>query len=205
MVYPKIVMSRILFLIISLLCATLFISCKTLLFKGMFGSVVKIENIKDYEGYWESDDGMIIAIKFLGDSSTIVTGLLDWDKDKEMFKVISEKSTITKIKDATFLNGKTNKNNYKITQFELWKSDFTDKVQLRMWDPDVDLFEKLVKNKELPGEIVTKKDKDGKVVTDSVLVDSLSEDELAQLMDKNNLFDYKNVQVLRRVWKSIEK
>jgi len=179
-------------------------SCKTLLFKNIFGTVTKVENIEDYEGYWESDDGFIGVIKILKDSSTIVMGSVDWNKKKEKFVVNSERSIITKINDVTFFNQKKDNNFYDVTQVELWKSDLTDKIQLRIWDPDINEFEKLVTNNILPGKIITKTNDDGKVETDSVIVDSLSKELLSEIVEKNNLFNYKNVHVLRRVIKPIE-
>jgi hypothetical protein len=170
----------------------------------VFGTVTKAENIEDYEGYWESDDGFIVAIKFLKDSSTMVSGILDWDTKKEKFMVKSEKRIITKLKDATFVNYKMDNNNYKVQQFELRKSDLTDKIQMLIWDPNIDEFERLVTNNNIPGQIITKTNDDGEAETDSVIVDNRSEDLLIQIMEKNNLFNYKNVQVLRRVMKPVK-
>jgi len=200
----KIKYSGFFFYLFALLCTTLFMSCKTLLFKNIFGTVTKVENIEDYEGYWESDDGFIGVIKILKDSSTIVMGSVDWNKKKEKFVVNSERSIITKINDVTFFNQKKDNNFYDVTQVELWKSDLTDKIQLRIWDPDINEFEKLVTNNILPGKIITKTNDDGKVETDSVIVDSLSKELLSEIVEKNNLFNYKNVHVLRRVIKPIE-
>jgi hypothetical protein len=205
MIHLKIIYTRIIFFILALIIFVLFSGCKTLLFKNLFGSVSKIENVEDYQGYWESDDGFIAAIKILDDSSTMVTGVMDWDKKKEQFVVSSEKRIITKIKEATFLNQKTEKNYYMVQQFELKKSKVSEKIQLLVWDPNIDEFEKLVNNNELPGKIITTINDEGKVETDSVIVDNHSKDLLEQLMKKNNLFKYKNVQVLRRVIGPMEK
>ncbi len=205
MIHFKKFYSRLIFYILALLIFVLFSGCKTLLFKNLFGSVSTIENIEDYEGYWESDDGFIAAIKILNDSSTMVTGLLEWDKKQEQFVVKSEERIITKLKEATFLNEKTDENYYKVQQIELKKSKISDKIQLLVWDPDIDEFEKLVANNELSGRITTKINDEGKVETDSIIVDNRSEDLLEKMMEKNNLFKYKNVQVLRRFFGSINK
>ena len=201
----KIIYSRIILYFIVLLSITLFMGCKTLLFKNFFGPVTKVENIEDYEGYWESDDGFIGQIKILKDSSTIVMGGMMWHKKKEKFVINSKKATITKINDVMFFNYEKDKNFYEVKQIEIWKSDFTDKIQLRMWDPNVDEFEKLVTNNILPGKITTKTNDDGKVETDSVIVDSLSEKLLSELIENDNLFNYKNVQVLQRVMEPLDK
>lgn len=201
----RIIYSRIIIYFVALLSITLLMGCKTLLFKNIFGSVSKVENIEDYEGYWESDDGLIGQIKILKDSSTIVMGGMIWHKKKEKFVVNSSEATITKINDVMFFNQKKDKNFYEVTQVELRKSDFTDKVQLRIWKPDIDEFERLVTNNLLPGKITTKTNDDGKVETDSVIVDSLSEELLSELIENDNLFNYKNVQVLRRVMKPVDK
>jgi hypothetical protein len=204
MIYNQIKYSRFILYSVVLLSIAFFMGCKTLLFTNVFGTVTKAENIEDYEGYWESDDGFIVAIKFLKDSSTMVSGILDWDTKKEKFMVKSEKRIITKLKDATFVNYKMDNNNYKVQQFELRKSDLTDKIQLLIWDPNIDEFERLVTNNNIPGQIITKTNDDGEAETDSVIVDNRSEDLLIQIMEKNNLFNYKNVQVLRRVMKPVK-
>ena len=204
MIYNQIKYSRFILYSVVLLSIAFFMGCKTLLFTNVFGTVTKVENIEDYEGYWESDDGFIVAIKFLKDSSTMVSGILDWDTKKEKFMVKSEKRIITKLKDATFVNYKMDNNNYKVQQFELRKSDLTDKIQLLIWDPNIDEFERLVTNNNIPGQIITKTNDDGEAETDSVIVDNRSEDLLIQIMEKNNLFNYKNVQVLRRVMKPVK-
>ena len=111
---------------------------------------------------------------------------------------------ITNRINDTFVNYKMDNNNYKVQQFELRKSDLTDKIQMLIWDPDIDEFERLVTNNNIPGQIITKTNDDGEAETDSVIVDNRSEDLLIQIMEKNNLFNYKNVQVLRRVMKPVK-
>jgi hypothetical protein len=144
-------------------------------------------------------------IKILNDSSTMVWGNLLWNKNENKYMMNSQETVFTKVSDATYLNTRAGPNHYKVQQFSLRKSNVSDQIHLLIWDPHIDEFERLVANHKISGEIITKINEDGRVETDSVIVDQLSEEDLTALLENKILFNYRNVMILRRIMEPLKK
>jgi hypothetical protein len=185
-------MKQFLLVILSVIIGLFSICCSSVTSRyPLPGNSLAIDQ-KKLEGIWLVDSDEVIHLRFNSKGTAIIAGM-EWKEDQ--YEIVYGEINVTEGDEYNFLSIRFQEDNKWLDNYYFLTYTFTEKGDLILWLPNVDIFEEAIKNKQIKGIIEKDQYSTGITITNS------SENLLKFINDasRHNLFDYKEPIVLYKI------